>query len=230
MKESKLPVTKLFRKVVLPILQYDGFIEFSGKKFGRIVDNYLFQFMILYVEAISRRELSLEFGIMLLGEPHVELLLAPGGKFPEGRFRKRYLANSEERLSNSLNNIVNDYNSITQPWFVGCTTTSQFITTFQTYLDQRPYLIENGHSLFSLACAHSLTGNREMAKSICEKAMTQFQKIYEEQPLCSWADDGVKKCAFFLKALECKEEQALHDTWRRDNINKFGLDILTNRK
>ena len=221
-------MSKAFNAIVLPALAADGFRQYAGKEYGRVVERVLFQFLVLHVRSVMRREFFLEFGCMLLPEPHSHLVLQPGGRFPDDcpRSTSSFRADTVDRLNASLRAVREAYQSITAPWFRRCATLDGFIGALEAEVPRKPYLMRVGHASFSIACAHHLAGRDAVAIINCQAAQEQFRLQFAEAPVREWARDCEGKAEAYLHALEEGTADRLHEEWAQHTIGHLKLEPL----
>jgi len=222
---SEPSVTRAFNSSVLPKLAEIGFIRLGGKRYARL-RNDVCQFLFLHVESRIKREFMLEYSTILICQPHDVQVLDPGGKFPYGKNGRWYPAHREARLAESVGLVAEQVPKTLIPWYERSITIPGFIDTYSGYLEENPHLARNGHSEFTVACAHARTSDAHSAAAHAEKAIIDYERIYDQRPACEWAKDGAGRCRRLLDSLAQSTTDTLFAQWRSHTIESLKLAAL----
>jgi len=223
---KKPSVVKAFDSEILsPHLAPLGFVRYGNKKYGRVRGDVC-QYLFLQVESRMSREFMLEYGAILICQPHESPCLDPGGRFPDGKNGTWYRANSEDSLRRSIDLIAAALPSALIDWLEGSIAIDGFIATYLQWLDKNQHLRKKGHSEFTLACAYALTGEKTVAAEHATQAVRDFEDIYSERPTCDWALDGAQRCKKLLAALRESSTNTLFSDWRTLTVESLKLQPL----
>ena len=174
-------VTKAFADSVSPILTDAGFSRDGTKQFRRISGD-LCQCVFFHVESRMRREFMLEYCTFLTVVPHTHYPLDHGGKFPVGSRGIWYRADTDERLTRSMESVIAHLPALVD-WFRASDSIEGYISTYLSLRQgQPPALSHNGHSTFNLGCAYLLAGNSAEALRHIEEAGDEFDAISSRTP------------------------------------------------
>lgn len=220
---SKPSVVRAFNATVLPHLTAIGFRRSGSKKYVRVRDG-ICQFLFLHVETRMRREFMLEYSTMLICQPHDFENLDHGGRFPDGKNGRWYPAHSEDRLTESVNVVADQLFDTLVPWYESCISLQGFIDTYGVHAEQQyPALARNGHTQFTLACAHARNCDVSVATTHAKQAIADYNTIYKDRPVCDWAKNGAAWSRQLLTGLIESTFKELLGQWRSHTIESLKL-------
>src|SRR5690606_4548421 len=99
---------------LLSALSNDGVQRFAERHYGRLRGD-VFQFLVLQLPALPGAGFALEFGSMLLVEPHSFLALDCGGDFPDPSRSKTYRVKDVEDIKTAAEAVIIDYLALCRP-------------------------------------------------------------------------------------------------------------------
>ena len=115
-------------------MEENGFAKLSTKLFVRLVDNEIIQYISIYVQSSLRREYILEYGAMLLAEPHDFFEKTLGVDFKKGTSGGSYGAQNDKMLDKSINRACLAYKEEILPILTNLSALKNFIKEYESII------------------------------------------------------------------------------------------------
>ena len=226
MTKTKPSVTKAFQDVIYPEIEKDGFIKLSNKEYARFLDDGILQYISIYVENRLRREYILQYGTMLLYEPHEYHIKTLGEDFSKGTSGGSYGADNEKMLEKSIQRACTAYQEEIRPILQKSENIELFIESYEKLIESNSARYSSGHEHFTLSCAYSILGKKDIAKTYCKIAQQKYKEALSKYPSREWAALGIERTQQLYAALEKGSAMDLHVKWLNQSISSLKINKL----
>lgn len=220
MTEAESPSLAGFERKLLDALDNDGFRRFAPRHFGRIRDDVL-QFLVLQEASSQPPGFGIEYGNLLLAEPHTFLSFDLAGRLPDGAPDALYLLNSHPQVDTVLEQALIDYVTSCRPMLQRVSTLRGFLAATLDTLSDTPH----PHSLFTIAASYARAGRIDDAERYAVRAREHYTR-HQGASTNQWAQRGELRCTRLLESLYAGTVVSLQDGWRAGSVRALGVDIL----
>ena len=228
MTTEKPSVTKRFYEVVFPAMVKDGFIRLNTTMFVRSMEDQILQWVHVYVRTVLKREYFVEYGTMLLSQPHECFVKTLGGDFKKGTSGGTYGAQHDKMLELSIERVLIAYQIEAYPVLSKSASIQGFINSYEEMFKASPALCQSGHEDFTLACAYGVRGDTAHALSYCEASKNKYNKAYTDHNGRDWAKAGFDHAENLKNDLIATGTSPLLQQWRKQTIDQLKLHKLCN--
>ena len=223
----KLSVARAFDRTLLPKLTDDGFDRLEPRRFGRIRGD-VFQHLSYSVDGrmSSYRSYRIEFGSMLLVEPHSFPTITIGGCFPDGNLGSDYRAVSEESLAASVERAARDYDATWRAVITRTETVEGIADWARTGLASDTWVDLPSQLLFTLASAEARLGKLSEALQHAEASSLAHEEEERERGEGFAGTQGPIAARTLAAAIRDGNVASLQDAWRRSSIEALAVEAL----
>jgi len=226
MIKKKPSVTNAFIETIFPELAKDGFIKLNQKKYARLLNNEIVQWISIHVETRLRREYLIQYGITFLSCPQDSFSLMLGGNFSQGTSGGTYGANNDRMLEKSIQRALTSYIEEVRPIFNDLSSIESLITAYKDLIESKPKLCQTGHHDFAIACGYSILEKSKLAKKYCKISQTKYEKTFIENSNLDWAQVHIDYTKLLLSALNSDNLIYILESWRKYTIENLKLSKL----